>query len=41
MNIGLIEVQRQGDISKLKFKLIGAHPTEERPVTYFESGWLG
>jgi alkaline phosphatase D len=41
MNIGLIEVQRQGDISKIKFKLIGAHPTEERPVTYFESGWLG
>jgi alkaline phosphatase D len=41
MNIGLIEVQRQGNISKLKFKLIGAHPTEERPVTYFESGWLG
>jgi alkaline phosphatase D len=41
MNIGLIEVQRQGDISKLKFKLIGSHPTEERPVTYFESQWLG
>ena len=41
MNIGLIEVQRQGGISKLKFKLIGAHPTQERPVTYFESGWLG
>jgi hypothetical protein len=41
MNIGLIEVQRQGDVSKLKFKLIGAHPTEERPVTYFESVWLG
>ena len=41
MNIGLIEILRQGDVSKLKFKLIGAHPTEERPVTYFESGWLG
>jgi alkaline phosphatase D len=41
MNIGLIEVQRNGDVSKLKFKLIGSHPTEERPVTYFESGWLG
>lgn len=41
LNIGLIEVQRNGDVSKLKFKLIGSHPTEERPVTYFESGWLG
>lgn len=41
MNIGLIEVQRTGNISKLKFKLVGAHPTEDRPVTYFESDWLG
>jgi alkaline phosphatase D len=41
LNVGLIEVQRFGDVSNLKFKLIGAHPTEERPVTYFESGWLG
>jgi alkaline phosphatase D len=39
-NIGLIEVQRNGDVSNLKFKLISYHPTEERPVTYFESGWL-
>lgn len=40
-NIGLIEVHRLGDVSNLKFKLIGYHPTEDRPVTYFESGWLG
>jgi alkaline phosphatase D len=40
-NIGLIEVQRLGDVSNLKFKLIGYHPKEDRPVTYFESGWLG
>ena len=40
LNLGLIEVQRIGDVSNLKFKLIGSHPTEERPVTYFESGWL-
>jgi alkaline phosphatase D len=40
-NIGLIEVQRNGDVSNLKFKLIGYHPKEDRPVTYFESGWLG
>jgi hypothetical protein len=39
-NIGLIEVQRLGDVSNLKFKLIGYHPQEDRPVTYFESGWL-
>jgi len=39
-NIGLIEVQRFGDVSNLKFKLIGYHPKEDRPVTYFESGWL-
>jgi hypothetical protein len=41
LNLGLIEIQRFGDVSNLKFKLIGYHPTEERPVTYFESGWLG
>jgi alkaline phosphatase D len=41
LNIGLIEVQRFGDVSNLKFKLIGYHPREDRPVTYFESGWLG
>jgi alkaline phosphatase D len=41
MNIGLIEVQQQGDVSNLKFKLIGFHPKEDRPVTYFETGWLG
>jgi len=40
LNIGLIEVRRFGDVSNLKFKLIGYHPTEDRPVTYFESGWL-
>jgi alkaline phosphatase D len=40
MNIGLIEVQRSGDVSKLKFKLISYHPTDDRPVTYFESNWL-
>ena len=40
LNLGLIEIQRIGDVSNLKFKLIGSHPTEERPVTYFESGWL-
>ena len=39
-NIGLIEVQRNGDVSNLKFQLIGYHPKEDRPVTYFESGWL-
>jgi len=41
MNIGLIEVQRTGNTSKVKFKLVGYHPTEDRPVTYFESNWLG
>jgi alkaline phosphatase D len=41
LNFGLIEVQRFGDVSNLKFKLIGYHPKEDRPVTYFESGWLG
>lgn len=41
MNIGLIEIQRNGDISKVKFKLVGYHPTEDRPITYFESNWLG
>ena len=41
LNLGLIEVQRYGDVSNLKFKLIGYHPKEERPVTFFESGWLG
>jgi alkaline phosphatase D len=41
LNIGLIEVQRSGDVSNIKFKLIGYHPQEDRPVTYFESGWLG
>jgi alkaline phosphatase D len=41
LNLGLIEVQRYKDVSNLKFKLIGYHPKEERPVTYFESGWLG
>lgn len=41
LNVGLIEVQRFGDVSNLKFKLIGYHPMEERPVIYFESGWLG
>jgi alkaline phosphatase D len=41
LNLGLIEVQRYGDVSNLKFKLIGYHPKEERPVTYFESEWLG
>jgi alkaline phosphatase D len=40
LNLGLVEVQRFGDVSNLKFKLIGYHPKEERPVTYFESGWL-
>jgi alkaline phosphatase D len=40
LNVGLIEVQRLGDVSNLKFKLIGYHPQEDRPVTYFESGWL-
>ena len=40
-NIGLIEVQRLGDVSNLKFKLMGYHPREDRPVTYFESGYLG
>jgi alkaline phosphatase D len=40
-NIGLIEIQRDGDVSNLKFKLMGYHPKEDRPVTYFESGWLG
>jgi alkaline phosphatase D len=41
LNIGLIEVQRSGDVSNLKFKLIGYHSKEDQPVTYFESGWLG
>lgn len=43
MNLGLIEVQRSGDgnVSTLKFKLIGYHPKEDRPVTYFESPYLG
>ena len=41
LNLGLIEVHRFGDVSNLKFKLIGYHPTQERPVTYFESGYLG
>jgi alkaline phosphatase D len=40
LNLGLIEIQRSRDVSNLNFKLIGAHPTEERHVTYFESGWL-
>ena len=40
-NLGLIEIQRVGNVSKLKFKLIGVHPTEDRPVTYFESDYLG
>ena len=40
LNVGLIEVQRLGDVSNLRFKLIGYHPQEDRPVTYFESGWL-
>lgn len=41
LNLGLIEIQRNGDVSKLKFKLIGYHPNQERPITYFESRWLG
>ena len=40
MNLGLIEVQRFGDESSLRFKLIGYHPKEDRPVTYFESPYL-
>ena len=40
LNVGIIEVQRSGNVSKLKFKLIGCHPTEESPVTFFESNWL-
>ena len=40
-NIGRIEVQRYGDVSNLRFKLIGYHPKEDRPVTYFDSGLLG
>jgi alkaline phosphatase D len=40
-NFGLIEVQRLGDVSNIKFKLVGYHPTEDRPMTHFESGWLG
>jgi alkaline phosphatase D len=40
LNLGLIEVRRDGDQSNLKFKLIGYHPKEDRPVTYFESGFL-
>jgi hypothetical protein len=42
MNLGLIEIQRSGDgdVSTLKFKLIGSHPTEDRAVTYFESPYL-
>jgi len=41
LNIGLIEIQRDGDVSKIKFKLVGHHPHEDRPVTHFESDWLG
>jgi alkaline phosphatase D len=41
LNLGLIEIHRYGDVSNMKFKLIGYHPREERPVTYFESGYLG
>ena len=42
MNVGLIEVQRSGDgaVSTLRFKLIGAHPQEDRAVTYYESPYL-
>jgi alkaline phosphatase D len=40
-NLGLIEITRFGDVSNLKFKLIGVHPTEDRAVVYFESGYLG
>jgi hypothetical protein len=41
LNFGLIEIQRFGDVSNLKFKLVGYHPKEDRPVTHFESGYLG
>ena len=41
LNFGLIEIQRFGDVSNLKFKLVGYHPEEDRQVTYFESGYLG
>jgi hypothetical protein len=42
MNLGLIEVQRSGDgdVSTLRFKLIGSHPKEDRPVIYYESPYL-
>jgi alkaline phosphatase D len=40
LNFGLIEVQRIGDVTNLKFKLVGYHPKEDRPLTYFESGYL-
>lgn len=40
LNLGLIEVTRSGDEVNLKFKLVGYHPKEDRPVTYFESGVL-
>ncbi len=42
MNVGLIEVQRSGDgdVSTLRFKLIGSHPKEDRAVTYYESPYL-
>ncbi|HEV7397408.1 MAG TPA: alkaline phosphatase D family protein [Pyrinomonadaceae bacterium] len=41
LNFGIIEVQRSGDVSNLKFKLVGYDPKEDRPFTYFESGYLG
>jgi alkaline phosphatase D len=42
LNLGIIEVQRSGDgdVSTLKFKLIGYHPREDRAVTVFESNYL-
>ena len=40
-NVGLIEIERFGEVSNIKFKLVGVHPTEESQVTYFESGYLG
>jgi alkaline phosphatase D len=40
LNVGLIEIQRDGDESKIKFKLVGHHPNEDRPLTHFESDWL-
>ena len=38
LNLGLVEIERQGDSSRVRFKLIGQDPNDPtQPVVVFES----